>query len=172
VAIIQIDLSNFTSTANSAELNSAEIINIASQVDSKLNSTETLLYELEVAYRSSHLEDFYTIGLWNYCSGGKTNGTTFCSAAHAAYWFNPMDVWHLNNTQNLTLPNNLQSALNTYKAVSKWMFIAYLVAFIATAAELVVGIFAICSRWGSCVTSIVAAVCPNPLDARYQPELC
>ena len=38
------------------------------------------------------------------------------------------------------------------------MFAAYSVAFFATLAELVVGVFAIFSRWGSCVTSIVASV--------------
>jgi predicted nucleotidyltransferase len=33
------------------------------------------------------------------------------------------------------------------------MFIAYLVAFIATCAQVLLGIFAIFSRWGSCVTT-------------------
>lgn len=47
------------------------------------------------------------------------------------------------------------------------MFVAYIVAFFATAAELLVGIFAICSRWGSCVTSLVSGVCVSFYLAFY-----
>ena len=60
------------------------------------------------------------------------------------------------------LPEDAQKYLNIYKDVSKWMFIAYIIAFIATIVELLVGIFAICSRWGSCVTTLVAGVCLPP----------
>lgn len=52
----------------------------------------------------------------------------------------------------------MKKTMKVYKTVSKWMFIAYLVAFIATAAQILVGIIAIFSRWGSCVTTIVSIV--------------
>lgn len=58
-----------------------------------------------------------------------------------------------------TLPDGAHKTLDVYKMVSKWMFIAYVVAFALTCAELVVGIFAICSRWGSCVTTLISSVC-------------
>lgn len=111
-----------------------------------------------------NLKDFYTVGVWGYCEGNITSSnsyeTTFCSKPKAAFWFNPFEVWGLEDTgvEN-GLPDSLKKALNTYKAVSKWMFVAYIIAFIATIVELVVGLFAICSRWGSCVTSLVAGVC-------------
>jgi hypothetical protein len=109
------------------------------------------------------LEDFYTVGLWNYCSGKKTGNDTydltFCSPSVAAYWFNPVEVWGLENSGlEAKFPSKLQDGLNAYHAVSKWMFIAYVVAFFATIAELVVGIFAIWSRWGSFATTIISCV--------------
>lgn len=55
-------------------------------------------------------------------------------------------------------PKEVQNGLNIYQKASKWMFVAYVVALCATIANVATGIFAICSRWGSCVTSIVASV--------------
>ena len=110
-----------------------------------------------------NLKDFYTVGVWGYCSGNVTSNqfkTDFCSKPKAAFYFNPFEVWGMEDSGvEGALPSGLNKALNTYKSVSKWMFVAYIVAFIATILELVVGLFAICSRWGSCVTSLVAGVC-------------
>lgn len=125
-------------------------------------SSSNLTAALEEAQRQLNIRDFYDIGLWGYCDGNIHNGnfkTTNCSDPKAEFYFNPIEVWKLNNTgvENI-LPKDLSKALDTYKTVSKWMFIAYIIAFAATAAQLLVGLFAICSRWGSCVTSLVSAV--------------
>lgn len=119
---------------------------------------------LEEARKQLNVKDFYDIGLWGYCDGDISNGnykTTKCSDPKAQFYFDPIDIWKLNNTgvKDL-LPDGLEKGLKVYKNVSKWMFIAYIVAFAATLAELVVGLFAICSRWGSCVTSLISAVRP------------
>jgi hypothetical protein len=69
-------------------------------------------------------------------------------------------VWELNATGvSDLLPTDLQDAINTYSQVSKWMFIAYILALLSTAAELLIGLTAIMSRLGSLSTSIVSAVC-------------
>ncbi|OJJ35605.1 hypothetical protein ASPWEDRAFT_40815 [Aspergillus wentii DTO 134E9] len=118
---------------------------------------------LDQAQKELNIKDFYTIGLWGYCDGNITSSnsfdTTHCSQAKAEFYFDPISVWNLNGTGlESELPDGLDKALKVYKGVSKWMFIAYIIAFVATILELVVGIFAICSRWGSCVTSLVSAV--------------
>lgn len=126
-------------------------------------SSDKLGQALEQARKDLNLRDFYDIGLWNYCAGNKTSSGGFdvdyCSPRKAQFWFNPVEVWKLNNTgvEDL-LPDNLQKALNTYKDVSKWMFIAYAVAFVATVVELVVGLTAIFSRLGSLITSLVSGI--------------
>lgn len=113
--------------------------------------------------RSNNLADIYEIYLRNYCSGSKnsTGGAvlTTCSPAKSDFWFDPITIWGLNGTGVAAdFPTALQDGLNVYQKVSKWMFVAYVVAIIATAANVVLGIFAICSRWGSCVTSIAASI--------------
>lgn len=121
---------------------------------------QTALQEVQ---KRSGLKDFYTIGLWGYCDGNINKddkyNVTECSKPKSMFWFNPLEVWNLEETglEN-ALPDGVDKTLNIYKNVSKWMFIAYIIAFIATVVELVVGIFAICSRWGSCVTTLVAIV--------------
>ncbi|RHZ62122.1 uncharacterized protein CDV56_100217 [Aspergillus thermomutatus] len=125
-------------------------------------SSSDLATALNEAQKQLNIKDFYDIGLWGYCDGDVSNGnykTSNCSKPKAEFYFDPITVWKLNDTGvEDVLPSDLSKALNVYKNVSKWMFIAYIVAFIATVVELVVGVFAICSRWGSCVTSLVSAV--------------
>lgn len=111
----------------------------------------------------STLKDFYDIGLWGYCEGDISDSNkytvTSCSKPKAEFYFNPLTIWGLNSTSiENELPDDYEKIINIYKNVSKWMFIAYLIAFIVTIVEILVGFFAICSRWGSCVTTIFALV--------------
>lgn len=156
---MQADLSNLTSTSDGSV--ASQLVHLADQATG--GSDQQFANALEQAEKDLNLHDFYNIGLWNYCSGNKTADgdyqVTYCSPRKAEFWFNPVEVWKLNNTdvENL-LPDNLQKGLDTYKSVSKWMFIAYAVAFISTIVELVVGLTAICSRLGSLITSLVSGV--------------
>jgi hypothetical protein len=75
-----------------------------------------------------------------------------------------VEVWGLNGTGVESLfPKELKDGLNTYKNVSKYMFIVYVVALVATAIELLIGISAMFSRWGSFVTTFFAAVRRLPI---------
>jgi hypothetical protein len=161
---MQADLSNLTlSTANDSL--SEQLIALAEQaISSSSNKTDELAAALEKADLEADLKDFYDIGLWSYCSGNKTsNGdyqVTYCSPRESEFYFNPVTVWKLNATGvSDVLPTDLQDAINTYSDVSKWMFIAYVIALLSTAAELLIGLTAIFSRLGSLVTSIISAVC-------------
>ncbi|KAL4918960.1 SUR7/PalI family-domain-containing protein [Aspergillus aurantiobrunneus] len=108
-----------------------------------------------------NIPDFYNIGLFGYCEGNVTSSDAYqvsnCSSPKAEFWFNPVEVWNLESLglQN-ALPSDVQDALNVYKNVSKWMSIAYIIAFAATGLEILLGITAIFSRWGSCVTTLIA----------------
>jgi hypothetical protein len=144
--------------------NAAQLQGIASQAINNDPQAQQLLKALEQSEKDADLRDFYDIGLWGYCAGNKTSSGAFnvdyCSPRQSMFWFNPVDVWKLNDTGlHVLLPDNLQKALNTYEKVSKWMFVAYMIAIATTAIELVVGISAIFSRLGSCITSLVSGVC-------------
>ncbi|PYH98194.1 integral membrane protein [Aspergillus ellipticus CBS 707.79] len=151
------NMTNITADGSSTESTISSVVSELSGVsDGDLSSA---LEEIEKEY---NIEDFYSIGLWGYCEGSLDNNkinTTNCSTPVAEFWFNPLSVWNLEESglEN-ALSSDVKKTLKTYHAVSKWMFIAYIIAFVATIVELVVGVFAICSRWGSCVTSLVSAV--------------
>ncbi|PWY91218.1 hypothetical protein BO70DRAFT_358663 [Aspergillus heteromorphus CBS 117.55] len=157
------NLTNITSgTSTSSAVSSvvSDLTGISVRSDSE--SATDLASALEEIEKDFNIADYYSIGLWGYCEGSLDNGsisTTNCSKPVAEFWFNPLDVWNLEESGlEDVFPSDVKKSLKTYKAVSKWMFIAYIIAFIATIVELVVGVFAICSRWGSCVTSLVSAV--------------
>lgn len=100
--------------------------------------------------------------MWSYCEGEKKDGVekiTYCSSSKTQFWFDPTEVWGLKNTsvQNV-LGDDLQKGLNTYKKIAGWMNWAFIIATALTAAEFVVGFFAIFSRWGSLVTTILSTV--------------
>lgn len=160
---IQADLSNLTrSTANDSL--SEQLIALAEQAISGHNQTAELAAALEKADQDADLKDFYDIGLWGYCSGNKISSgdyqVTYCSPRESAFYFNPVTMWKLNATGvSDMLPTGLQDAIKTYSQVSRWMFIAYIIALLSTAAELLIGLTAVLSRLGSLVTSIISAVC-------------
>ncbi|KAL6716636.1 hypothetical protein ACLMJK_006204 [Lecanora helva] len=113
------------------------------------------------------IADVYHVSLWNYCSGdlkkngsgGTTDDITFCSKHENEFWFNPVEVWHLNGTlTDHVLDKQIKDGLNTYKTVAKWMFIAYIVALISTIVEILVGILALFSRLGSLATTIISTI--------------
>ncbi|KAJ5385061.1 Actin cortical patch SUR7/pH-response regulator PalI [Penicillium concentricum] len=155
---IRLDLSNI-STGSA----------ITSEITDRLNDlhiTSVTAAEIEETIKTfqndADIADFYDIGLWGYCEGNSTKGkdtVSSCTDPKAQFYFNPSSILGVSETQlEKELGSGFKKTLNIYKAVSKWMFIAYLVAFIATCAQVLLGIFAIFSRWGSCVTTIVSIV--------------
>ena len=118
-----------------------------------------LLQFLAKARTSNQLADYYQIDLSSYCTGHEGKSIDFCSKPAANFWFNPVEVWGLQDSGLEDLfPKELQDGLNTYRAVAHWMYVAYVIAFWATVAEAVIGLFATFSRIISLVTSFVAGV--------------
>jgi len=109
------------------------------------------------------LADSYTVGLWSYCAQtNNTNGsvTQKCSSAKAEFWFDPFSIWNLSDTTAETAINSttLTDSLKTYKTASKWTFVCYMIALVATVLEILFGVVAIFSKIGSCITTIVSSV--------------
>lgn len=47
---------------------------------------------LNTIAQSLGLHDYYQVGLWNYCEGYVSSGTTACSPTQTLYWFNPVEI--------------------------------------------------------------------------------
>ncbi|RAH75060.1 SUR7/PalI family protein [Aspergillus aculeatinus CBS 121060] len=118
---------------------------------------------LQEANKSETLQDFYSIGLWNYCAGNNPHigvyNTTYCSKPRGGFWFDPIEIWDLNQTHiGKHVPNRLQQTLDIYQRASLWMQILYLLAICTSILQLLVGLLACCSRLGGCFAWLLTAV--------------
>lgn len=116
------------------------------------------------------------------------NNMDWCSKKQSGFVFDPVDLFQLNSTSTAAaatgtsssdnavtsaindakdafdskkddiLGDTASGALKVYKKVAKWNFWAYQIAFWTTVITIVVGLLAICSRWGSLCTWIMAVV--------------
>ena len=105
------------------------------------------------------LADSYKISLWNYCA--TTGSKTTCSKGKfnwASSELNTTNITTLASSTgtNVTLPKEIRDSLKTFTVVSKWTEVVYIIAFIASVLEIVVGLLGFCSRMGSCCTFIVS----------------
>lgn len=172
--LMSVDFSNF-STADAGSLS---------------NSTE-LTTALTAAETLGLLEDQYRVYLWSYCTAEKTGGNMdWCSHKKSGFVFDPVELFKLNSTAVSTgsdetdnvikdainnakekgdeiLGDTASGAMKVYKKVAKWNFWAYQIAFWTTVVTIVVGLLAICSRWGSLCTWIFAVVSSSPIPRKH-----
>jgi len=108
------------------------------------------------------LADSYKVSLWNYCrTSGKNTTCTSAKFDWAATSLNSSSVEATASAltgKTVRLPSELRTALKTFKTFSKWTEVVYIIAVIACAAELVLGVFGFCSRAGSCITFIISGI--------------
>lgn len=108
------------------------------------------------------LADTYKVYMWNFCQTTGTNTT--CSKAKFDWAHDSLNITAINakasatSGTNATLPKDVTDALKTFSTVSKWTQVVYIIAFLLTVLELVVGLFGFCSRVGSCITYFVAGL--------------
>ncbi|QSZ32416.1 hypothetical protein DSL72_001990 [Monilinia vaccinii-corymbosi] len=143
-------ISALTSTAtSSAESSVKSAVASGLGLDSAVNITASTL----------GLANSYQIALWGYCATtGKNTTCTTPKFDWAASSLNTSSINVLATSSgiNATLPSDIKQALKTFIVVSKWTQVVYIIALIATAAELFLGIFSICSTAASCVTHIIS----------------
>lgn len=106
------------------------------------------------------LANAYDFTLWGFCATpqeGKRNCTKaefdWASSKLSLDWLETL----ANDTGlNVTLPKELNDGLKLYATITKWTEVVFIIAIIALALELVVGLFTACSRAVSCVTWIIS----------------
>ena len=121
------------------------------------------------------VQNFYTIGLWNYCAGNGDNVTRsalafgqaaaqradFCTPRQLQYAFDFKQVWGLSGTAADKVLGGSAFApilLRYQSSWSKWLSTLYILATVAAGAELLVGIGGLFSRLGSLFTTLSALV--------------
>jgi hypothetical protein len=146
---------------------------------------DEIVSALQAETDSKQLKDFYQVGLFLYCKGEKDTATgkeivTYCSDRKLQFYFDFTDLWQLKNTSiQYVRAEEFEKGIQAYKKAVGWMNWVFVIALALTAAECIIGFFAIFSRWGSLVTTIVSTVgCSFPLffrllmgTARCRPSL-
>ncbi|KUJ18864.1 SUR7 protein-like protein [Mollisia scopiformis] len=126
------------------------------------NAAATASTSVNITAADLGLADSYKVSLWNYCAvtGSKTN----CTSAKfnwAATALNTTTITNLASSTTgttVTLPKSLTSALHTFTIFSKWTEVVYIIAAITCAIEIVLSLFAFCSRAGSCITFLISGL--------------
>ncbi|EAS29293.3 uncharacterized protein CIMG_08039 [Coccidioides immitis RS] len=124
-------------------------------IDSRL---APLALGLQQADGAGKLHDYYIIGLWNHCYKDGEDGDYKCTEKEPNYWFDPVEVWGLGDDARDYFPKALSKGLSAYRKVAHWLFVAYIIALASSVVQLVLGISAVFSRWGSLVTTIFATI--------------
>ena len=107
----------------------------------------------------------FDVSLWTYCDtdldGDRTCADSSFDWADGVVSDNLdqfKEAASLLTGEQVELPDALDDALRVFSVAIKWTEIAHIAALVALGVELFLGIFATCSRIGSCVTVIVAVV--------------
>lgn len=109
------------------------------------------------------LANVYEVDLWGYCSTDTENKRT-CTKAKFDWANSALNTTYIEQigkstgVQGFKLPNEIQDALKTFRTVTKWTEVAFIIALVALGIELFVGIFANCSRVISCLTWLVSGL--------------
>ncbi|KAI7786628.1 integral membrane protein [Diaporthe eres] len=153
------DTSDLISSATSA----AEAAGVSSAADAE-SAISGLVSGTNITASDLGLADAYLVSLWGYCevssSGDKTcEKAQFDWASNATSSFQAkLDSVAGSSGENVTLPDSIKTAMNTFSTVTKWTEVVFIIAYIALGISLFLGIFANCSRAFSCCTFIIAAL--------------
>ena len=118
------------------------------------------------------IQSHYTVALWNYCAGSGDNVTRsalaisqnsaqavdFCTGRKLQYYFPFKGVWGLSDdAAHRVFGDDFERVLNNYQTNSaRWMSTLYIMAVVACAVEILVGIGGLFSRLGSLFTTLSA----------------
>lgn len=149
------DVSDIVSSATAALASAtAGASDVTSAVESAVSGTNITAADLGLA-------DAYIVSLWNYCEV-SSDGSKTCKKARYNWAANATESFEtmINDVassmgENITLPDTIKTAMSTFSTISRWTEIVFIIAFIALAAEIVLGFFANCSRAFSCCTTII-----------------
>lgn len=100
------------------------------------------------------LDTFYEVTLWNYCSKDE-QGDRHC-VKHQFDWAHKRINMSFVESSGVELPKELTDAIKAFSEVTKWTEVAFIAALLALGVELLMGIFASCTRVMSCVTFVIA----------------
>jgi hypothetical protein len=109
------------------------------------------------------LADVYMVNLWGYCTLTLRDGKKECKKPKFDWASETLNTSMIKNLavvagKDIDIPDEVQKGLDAFKVVTKWTEVAYIIALISLAVQLLFGLFTSCSRGISCLVWLVAGV--------------
>ncbi|KAG5978858.1 hypothetical protein E4U55_005840 [Claviceps digitariae] len=109
-----------------------------------------------------NLANVYEVNLWGYCSTGS-DGQRQCTEAKFNWAATALNTSLIESVTSATgikieLPDEIKTSLKTFRVVTKWTQVAFIVALVALGVQFVLGIFAMYSRAVSCLIWLMSSV--------------
>jgi hypothetical protein len=109
------------------------------------------------------LADHYNVGLWGFCTTDADGSDRQCTKPKYNWAASTLDTTIIDKFNDVAggvieIPDEVNNALDAFVTVSRWTQIVFIAAFIALAVQLLVGLFATCTRIASCLTFLVAGI--------------
>ncbi|KAI1424514.1 integral membrane protein [Xylaria sp. FL1777] len=154
------DLTNEVSDKIDTKRDSGMLLSVRDTASDVANDVASALSGTNITASDLNLANKYDFTLWGFCvtpQDGKKN----CTKAEFDWASHELDLdWVQRLTDvaglNVTLPKELNDGLSVYKTITKWTEVVFIIAIVALALELLVGLFTACSRAVSCVTWIIS----------------
>lgn len=109
------------------------------------------------------LNELYKVSVWGYCSEKSDGDDEKCTKPKMDWAKDELDTAFIEDISkalgsDFKIPDEIKTALDTFKTVSKWTQIVFIIALAALAAQIIVGVFSVCTRIASCLCFIIAGV--------------
>ncbi|KAJ6102332.1 SUR7/PalI family-domain-containing protein [Penicillium sp. IBT 16267x] len=112
---------------------------------------------------ANELSQFYSIYLWDYCAsnGSVVNSAAVCTQHGANATFNPFTAMNLSQhtgsqSEDTVYPTTLADGMRVYSGAIGWLRASFIIAAVAKFVELVIGVVAATSKWGSLFATFIA----------------
>ncbi|RYP27635.1 hypothetical protein DL767_007599 [Monosporascus sp. MG133] len=163
-------LSNINSRAHESSLNRRDqsavedLINSNTQASSLLSNLDSLESLNGLTENDLGLAKVYDINLWGYCATYQDDSHNCTDPAfNWAEGRMSQENSLLATLQNIPGANDtaiprIVEGLQAFEQLNKWTEVVYIMAMIALALELAIGLFAACSRAVSCVTWLISGI--------------
>lgn len=109
------------------------------------------------------LNEIYKVSVWGYCSEKSDGDDEKCTKPKMDWAKDELDTAFIEDISkalgsDFKIPDEITTALDTFKTVSRWTQIVFIIALAALAAQIIVGVFSVCTRIASCLCFIIAGV--------------
>lgn len=116
-----------------------------------------------ITFETLGLHELYEVSVWGFCSA-KADGTgRDCTKPKMNWAEDALDTSFIEEItkafgSDFEMPEEVSTALDVFKKVSRWTQIVFIIALVSLAAQIIIGSFSVCTRIASCLCFLIAGI--------------